>query len=806
MLCGGMVVKQNLLFGNLPQLDVSAARKRDEKIVKRVSSQRRSAGSSGTLIRVPTSATDRAKKSLIARVMAAVELARKNLQHEDWMECVQDVDRFREYMRKACSAAHVAVDTETTGLDPIDDKLVGLALYFRGEKSIYVPIRHTDFDDSPLPGQIPIEVVREELERLRQSGARLIYHNAKFDIRVIKNQVGVTLPVYWCTNLASNFLNENESHKLKHLYDKYILRGQGESATFSDLFEGVPFSYVPIDIAYLYACRDPRYTLELFEFQEPYLTPGHPKCVESDLEDAAVLMRETEFRLIPHLAEMEDRGISFSIQRANQLVEQYKTEMKEALQRCYDYIRQNCDFSQLPADKRSKLKPEGDGGPMNIGSPTQLAILIYDLWKLKSPDKEKPRGTGEEILLYLAKNSKHGEFFKDILAYRSAKKMLTTYVEKLPSVCKEVVRDESGQPIWGVIHCNFHQYGAKTGRFSSSDPNLQNIPRDSTVRSAFVARPGYYLISGDYSQQEPRVLADRSGDEQMKRAYAENRDLYSQVASVVYSLPYEECLEFYPDGTKNPEGKRRRQEMKSVVLGLMYGRGAQAIAEQLGITREEAQGIINRFFGAFPKVKAWIEETHRSAQETGYVKTARGRKRRLPDIQLPDYEYTLEQIYDADGDPLPMPSPEEAEAIFNSYLVRLRKTWSAAKRNELRQEALERYGIRIIDNGGKIAEAERQAVNSIIQGTSADITKEAMLAAAEDPILRELGFHMLLTIHDEILGEAPKENALAAAKRLTEVMLYATEGWISVPMKVDVEVTEYWGGPDLRHQLEVATN
>ena len=205
----------------------------------------------------------------------------------------------------------------------------------------------------------------------------------------------------------------------------------------------------------------------------------------------------------------------------------------------------------------------------------------------------------------------------------------------------------------------------------------------------------------------------------MRQAYKDGLDIYAWIGSMVYHVPYEECKEFYPDGTTNTEGKKRRTSMKSVVLGLMYSRGVQGIAEQLNITVKEAQNITNAFYDAFPKIKQCIEDSHEMARTRGYVGTVCGRKRRLPAMQLPPYEFKIKDSsklitfdaldFDDTSDPV-IPLDRK-----NYYAQKMDRAYGFSQKQKIRDEALSE-GIEIIDNGGKIADASRQCLNSRVQG------------------------------------------------------------------------------------------
>jgi DNA polymerase I-like protein with 3'-5' exonuclease and polymerase domains len=230
----------------------------------------------------------------------------------------------------------------------------------------------------------------------------------------------------------------------------------------------------------------------------------------------------------------------------------------------------------------------------------------------------------------------------------------------------------------------------------------------------------------------------------------------------------------------------------------MYGRGAKAIAEQLGCSTKEAQKIVDQFYDAFPKVRKWMDKTMDTAHITGYVETAWGRKRRLPDLLLEPYEFKMLESQPLDFDPLSFDSMEPVsfevpEKTRRDYIKRLESTWSMKEKRNIILEARSR-GISIKDNGGFIADAERQCINSVIQGSSADMTKLAMIAIGNDEVLKQMDCRLLLQVHDEVIAECPEQYAKECSDRLSQLMIGAAASKISVPMKCDAEVTRVWYG------------
>lgn len=331
--------------------------------------------------------------------------------------------------------------------------------------------------------------------------------------------------------------------------------------------------------------------------------------------------------------------------------------------------------------------------------------------------------------------------------------------------------------------------------------NLQNIPSHNTdIRKMFVASDGYVLMSSDYSAQEPRLTAHLSQDEKMIAAYQAGKDVYCEIASLAYNVPYEECKESRPDGTKNPEGKERRGNAKKIVLGICYGRGIPSIAEQMGCTVKQAQEIYDKVLFCFPQLKQFMEDSERMAREQGYVTTVWGRKRRLPDMQLPLYEFTyaegaIPQDFDPLSDDVEEYSNEVPYDLVVEYTNRLVKCRGYKEKERVKAD-IRAKGIDIKDNGGYIAQATRQCVNARIQGSAADQTKKAMILLYNHKELRELGFRMLIPVHDEIIAECPEENAERCAQLMSELMVEAAKD-LCVPSKCDVEIFRCWYGEPL---------
>ena len=719
---------------------------------------------------------------LIEKISSINALVESKLgKYKDDYIVITDIQDLISYIDAAEKTGIIAIDTETTGLDPISDKIVGMSIYTPGKKAAYIPIHHISYiTGMEVEGQLCEKEIAIELIRMQDYNVKVIMYNAKFDLRVIKNGLGVKLNCYFDCHLAAMCLNENEPHGLKTLHSKYVLDGKEDEFAFGKLFDGITFDYVPIKTGYIYAARDAVDTYELYEWQLPYLTESNPLCIEYGLEHVSKVFWNIEMPCIEVLAEMEDTGVDFDLDYAYELSEKYNKQKDEQLEEFYRIL----DIYKPEIEKYKLNNPVNKlSDPINIASPTQLAILLYDILGIEPPNPKLPRATGVEMLQKI-----DNPLCKAILDYRATEKLLSTYVDKLP----ECINEKTGR-----IHCNFNQYGAKTGRMSSDNPNMQNIPsHNHDIRQMFKATDGYVMMSSDYSQQEPKVMTAMCGDPEMIKAYQEGKDLYASIAALAFSTTYENCLEFRPDGTTNKEGKERRSSAKSILLGILYGRGINSIAEQLHTTKQKAQQIQDRVFRGFPAIKQFEDDTLYMARTYGFVTTYWGRKRRLPEMQLDEFEFKWKPGY-GDVDPLSFDSEvTESEVpyeIQQAYIKKLRNN-PFKKRPIIEQAASE--GIIIIDNGGKIADATRQCVNSRIQGSAADLTKMAAVKIHKCERLKELGFRLLIPVHDEFIGECPEENAKECKELFAQCMCDAAVD-LGIPISCDVSVTRRWYGEEI---------
>ena len=712
--------------------------------------------------------------------------------YTDEFEVINKYEDLVAYVEKSNRVGYIAIDTETTGLDPMLDKIVGLCLYTKGEKAVYIPINHVSYiTGERCENQLSETEVKSALQQLT---AKVIMFNAAFDIRVIRNQLGVYLTCYWDCYLASRLLNENEPHKgLKALHQKYVLRDAEDEFSFDTLFKGITADKIPISSFYLYAAHDAIITYEYWEYQTQYVyyEPEHEMSDRNGMNGVSWVFFNIEMPCVEVVCDMEDNGIELDIDYAHELSITYNERLDAKSDAFYEQLSKYT--SQIEA-YRERVKNAKLDEPINIGSPTQIAILLYDILGIDGIDKKSPRGTGEVILKKIAETYEddRAKLCNAILEYREVAKLLSTYIDKLPNCVN---------PNDGRIHCKFNQYGADTGRFSSSDPNLQNIPsHNKDIRKMFKATEGYVLMSSDFSQQEPKCLAalcKKQGDSQMYDTFMQGKDLYSEIASKAFNYPYEQCREFNVDGTTNKAGKERRSQAKSILLGVLYGRGEASIGEQLHCSAEKAHDIKQSVFRGFPAIEQFERDSLEMAEEFGYVTTVCGRKRRLPDLQLPEYDFKWKDGARPSDDLLDFDSDTSAEVevpeeSIRKYLRVLRQTRPWDKRKVFEQANKE--GIWIIDNGLKIADAQRQCVNARIQGSAADLTKLAMIELSRNEELKKLGFRLLIPVHDEVIAECPEENVKECASLLAKTMSHAAEEILEMPIKCDVEITRNWYG------------
>lgn len=1095
-------------------------------------------------------------------------------------------EQLHDYVTGCIQFGYAGIDTETTGLDRINDWIVGASLYYPGAHECYIPMRHlVPIFDQPYKGQLSYDDVSEEFQRLVDNKVKLIFANADFDLAMIYKDLKVDLcdVCYYDVILAWRCIKENEKkNRLKELYMKYVMKGQGDPKKFSDFFTADLFPYCKPEVAKLYGANDAKITYELFEWQLPYITKDHPKCKKHGLERIADLVWDVEFPLIKVCQQMHRTGIYLDKSVADTLRSRYHAEYQQELEKLKNMVQNVIDDPQY-AVNMIKSAPFHSGKDFNPDSQPQVKFLLYSLMKLP---QGKNGGTGKEILTEM-----NLPITKQIVKVRSLSTLIGTFVDKMPnsttpdsrihaqfkqigadcivgdsiiptsegyytieaicesSGCMEaqhvevtglvvvnkdqifedacsVIRytdyptikittemgfelegtynhpimvskytasdrvtkgdprlddfwedryfkkledvsvgdfveipcnydtggtyqptgltltdvknpaashqqvkipdtyDEAFAEFLGMYHadgsaylregtytlslsnddedvitryrylakelfnvgisiydkqkdahevesyinciqlkdidrilshgkqhkkipqaiwispksvinayirgmtldssvyidendrvafelsicddqdaklvqmhlasqgilchkswndnkgwisprlvfnadnymlfrdiigfieskkirstrpCFKNQYCARrigdsfrvkvkkieestntvydlhvpnthsfvsnglishnTGRMSSAEPNVQNIPSHAVdIRHMFCASPGYVMLGSDYSQQEPKITGFVSSDPNMIKAFQEGKDIYATIASIAFNVPYEKCLEFHPDTHEyQPDGKARRGEAKTIVLGICYGRSVNTIGEQLYGTEnisdkertKKAQKVYDSVLLAFPNLRQLMTSSQNFAKQNGYVETILGRRRHLPDMQLPEFQFEpLPGYVNPDVDPLNINTLHDQSQIPERIQKSLLKEFKEYKwfgQIVKRTKQLEEEHIKVINNTAKITDATRQCVNSIIQGSAADMTKMALLRIYDNEEFRSLGARILVPVHDEIIVECPRDNYKRVEELLSKCMEDAGD-FLPFPISCDVEITRRWYG------------
>ena len=486
-----------------------------------------------------------------------------------------------EEMRKICdfflTKDFLVLDTETTSTSAIDAELVGLSFSVKEHEAFYVPI--------PAKREEALRIVNIFKPLYENDKILKIGQNLKYDLEVLRNYDIELKGQMWDTMIAHYLIQPELRHNMDYMAEVYLhyqtihidelIGPKGKNQrSMRDLSP---------TLVYEYACEDADITLQLKNKLEPELK-------KHECED---LFYNIEMPLMPVLAEMEMNGVCLDTESLAETSKQFTTRMNEIEQRIYQLA----------------------GEQFNIASPKQVGEILFD--KLKIVEKAKKTKTGqyvtsEEVLQQL--RNKH-EIVADILEHRGLKKLIGTYIDALPKLIN---------PRTGHIHTSFNQTVTATGRLSSSDPNLQNIPirgeDGKEIRKAFVPEPGCLFFSADYSQIELRVMAHLSQDPQMIEVFREGKDLHAATAANIYKKPIDEVT------------RDERTKSKRANFGIIYGITVFGLAERLDIPRDEAKMLIDGYFETFPQVHDYMEQSKEIARKQGYVVTLFGRRRYLPDI------------------------------------------------------------------------------------------------------------------------------------------------------------------------------
>ncbi|MCL6523615.1 MAG: DNA polymerase I [Thermoflavifilum sp.] len=512
----------------------------------------------------------------------------QNIPHSNGIHTIQDVkhhyvlcnqdNEIQELIAQLQKTTEISLDTETTSIDAMQAELVGMSLCIKPHHAYYVP-----FEAHPEKAKQRLSLLHDFLKR---KDVCWIGHNVKYDMLVLK-KYGIQLQgKYFDTLIAHYLLHPEGRRSLDDLSIQYLQYAPVSIETLIGKKGKHQGNMRDVELEKIkeYAAEDADVALQLKQYLEPELK-------KNDLEK---VFYEIECPLIPVLAEMEFTGVKIDVDFLHEYAKELRREAKQLEEQIYRQA----------------------GTRFNIASPKQLGEILFEKLKLDENAKTTRTGqyaTGEEVLLRLA--PKH-PIVSDILAYREITKLQSTYVEALPKMI---------DPHTGKIHTSYNQTVAVTGRLSSNNPNLQNIPirtdRGREIRKAFIpSQPHHKLLSADYSQIELRIVAAMSGDEHMIEAFQKGLDIHTATASRVFGVPIDQVT------------KEMRYRSKSVNFGIIYGQGPFGLAQNLGISRTEAKELIDNYFKQYPGIKAYMDQQIAFAKKHGYVKTLMGRKRWLPDI------------------------------------------------------------------------------------------------------------------------------------------------------------------------------
>ena len=494
-----------------------------------------------------------------------------------------------ELMGLINQADYVSFDTETTSLDYMLAELVGISIALKPNEAFYIPINHNyEGAEKQLEQDFVLEALKPFLE---SDEIPKIGHNLKYDRHILQN-AGIDLKGTLLDTMLFSYVNNSTitRHNLDAVSKRYL---NINPTSYEDVAgkgaKQIPFSEVSIDVASDYASEDADISLKLYEHIEPLVQK------EAKL---AKLYSEIEGPLIYTLGDIERNGVLIDSEKLSQ----QSKELEAKILKLESKVQKNA------------------GEDFNLGSPKQLQEILYE--KLGLPViKKTPKGQPSTSEAVLQELSMDFPIVHDILSYRAISKLKSTYTDKLP----KMINSNTGR-----VHTSYHQAVTATGRLSSSDPNLQNIPIRSEegrrIREAFIAPEGYKILAADYSQIELRIMAHLSKDQGLMDAFAKGQDIHQATAAEIFSINID-------DVTPN-----QRRSAKAINFGLIYGMSAFGLSKQLQITRAEAQNYIEQYFERYPDVKNYMDETKSSAKQNGYVETVLGRRLYLADIESSNYQ------------------------------------------------------------------------------------------------------------------------------------------------------------------------
>jgi DNA polymerase-1 len=497
-------------------------------------------------------------------------------------ETVLTEAQLEKWLKRIHAAQLVAVDTETTGLDPLQDKLVGISFSVEAHHAAYIPLAHRY---TGAPAQLDFhQVIRRLKPWLEDPGKPKLGQNLKYDKHIFANHDVVLSGIAHDTLLQSYVLESHRAHDMDNLAERHL----GVKTITYDEVTGkgvgrISFEQVAVDKATEYAAEDADITLQLHQALYPQIA-ADPKL--------EVIYRRIEMPLLEVLFDMERNGVLLDVKLLGEQSRELGNRMLELETEVYRLAEQ----------------------PFNLNSPKQIQEILFERHKLPVV-KKTPGGapsTDEDVLQELALDY---PLPKLILDYRGLAKLKSTYTDKLPRMV---------DPATGRVHTNYAQAVAVTGRLASNDPNLQNIPvrtqEGRRIREAFIAAAGHQIVSADYSQIELRIMAHISRDANLLKAFAADEDIHRATAAEIFGISPKEV------------GAEQRRYAKVINFGLIYGMSAFGLASQLGIERAAAQLYMERYFARYPGVADYMQRTRELAKQQGFVETVLGRRLWLPDI------------------------------------------------------------------------------------------------------------------------------------------------------------------------------
>jgi DNA polymerase-1 len=616
----------------------------------------------------------------ITKVAASSEANQSAYKQEQVQyETILTKSRFEYWLSELEKADLFAFDTETTSLDYMLAEIVGVSFAIKPGQAAYVPVAH-DYMDAPeqLSRQWVLEKLRPLLENKNK---RKIGHNLKYDMEVLLN-VSIHLQGITFDSMLESYVVDSTAsrHDMDTLAQRYL---HYKTISFEEVAgkgaKQLSFNQVPLETAGVYAAEDADITLRLHQILWPILESRQPQ---------KQVFETIEMPLVPVLVRMERMGVLVDAKCLAVQSSELGTRLLELEKECHRLAEQS----------------------FNINSPKQLQEILFTQMKLPIIERT-PTGqpsTAESVMQELAQDYL---LPKVILEYRSFSKLKSTYTDKLP---------QQINPSTGRIHTSYHQAITATGRLSSTDPNLQNIPirtpEGRKIRSAFIAAPGYKIVAADYSQIELRIMAHLSQDPGLLQAFTMDDDIHRSTAAAVFGVTLSEVT------------ADQRRSAKIINFGLMYGMSAFGLAKQLGISREQADIQVKRYFDCFPNVKAFMEKLRNTAFEQGFVETVMGRRLYLPDLK--------------------------------SRNVGLRRA------------------------------AERAAINAPMQGTNADIIKLSMINLDNWILENNIDARMIMQVHDELVFEVRETILEEVIQQIRHKMETAFP--LSVKLQVGIGIGNNW--------------